>query len=124
MNTKAKQLILDFEPVRQDNEAPIKPRLTFVNAGTPTPHPRDEYKFFYISDQWIKLRYRTLVARGNRCECDGREWSIGNPLQVDHIKPISLYPHLALEQDNLQVLCRDCNKGKSNTDMTDWRRPP
>jgi 5-methylcytosine-specific restriction endonuclease McrA len=28
---------------------------------------------------------------------------------------------LALEITNLQVLCADCNIGKSNTDETDWR---
>lgn len=26
------------------------------------------------------------------------------------------------EKDNLQVLCEDCNIGKSNTDSIDWRK--
>ncbi len=47
--------------------------------------------------------------------------SRNNPLQVDHIKPRSTYPHLVLVEDNLQALCQSCNKGKSNTDETDWR---
>jgi X-X-X-Leu-X-X-Gly heptad repeat protein len=42
-------------------------------------------------------------------------------LHVDHIKPRSLYPARALDPENLQVLCRDCNLGKSNKDATDWR---
>lgn len=30
-------------------------------------------------------------------------------LQTDHIKPKSLFPQLALDPENLQVLCRKCN---------------
>jgi 5-methylcytosine-specific restriction endonuclease McrA len=96
-------------------------QLTFENAAIPTPY-RDAEKFFHISDQWIKLRYKTLSTRGNQCECCGNTWSVGNPLQVDHIKPRSIYPHLALDENNLQVLCRECNLGKSNVDTTDWRK--
>lgn len=98
-------------------------QLTFDWADIPHPR-RDADRFFYLSDQWIKLRYRTLMARGNHCECCGDRWSIGNPIQVDHIKPRSKFPDLALEPTNLQVLCRNCNIGKSNTDLTDWRKPP
>jgi len=42
-------------------------------------------------------------------------------LHVDHIKPRSKYPELSLTFSNLQILCEDCNFGKSNIDQTDWR---
>jgi 5-methylcytosine-specific restriction endonuclease McrA len=42
-------------------------------------------------------------------------------MHVDHIKPKSRYPHLALKFDNLQVLCETCNIEKSNIDETDYR---
>jgi 5-methylcytosine-specific restriction endonuclease McrA len=42
-------------------------------------------------------------------------------MHVDHIKPRSKYPHLALRESNLQVLCEACNLGKGNWDETDWR---
>jgi 5-methylcytosine-specific restriction endonuclease McrA len=42
-------------------------------------------------------------------------------INVDHIKPRKLFPHLALSLDNLQTLCSPCNHGKGNWDMTDWR---
>lgn len=96
-------------------------QLTFEWADMPDPR-RDGERFFYLSDQWISLRYRILSKRGNMCECCGHSWTVGNPLQVDHIKPRSKYPKLALEESNLQVLCRECNIGKSNVDETDWRR--
>jgi 5-methylcytosine-specific restriction endonuclease McrA len=94
-------------------------QLTFAFAGSPPKAANDN---FYLSDQWIRLRYRTLSKRGNVCECCGHTWKVNNPLQVDHIKPRSRYPHLALAPSNLQILCRDCNMGKSNTDESDWRR--
>lgn len=96
-------------------------QLTFEWADMPRP-TRNASDFFFFSDQWIRLRYRVLSRRGNMCECCGHSWSVGNPLQVDHIKPRSKYPHLALEESNPQVLCRECNLGKSNVDETDWRR--
>ena len=45
----------------------------------------------------------------------------GIKLNVDHIKPRKKYPKLALDVDNLQVLCNECNHGKGNRDDTDWR---
>ena len=41
-------------------------------------------------------------------------------VHVDHIKPRSKYPKLALVKSNLQVMCEDCNLGKVNTDTIDW----
>lgn len=42
-------------------------------------------------------------------------------IHVDHIKPRSLYPELAYDKNNLQILCDDCNIGKLNRFETDYR---
>jgi hypothetical protein len=76
---------------------------------------------FYDSRAWLDLRYEALKASAGRCVCCGARPSENNPLHVDHIKPRSKHPELALVQSNLQVLCKQCNVGKSNTDATDWR---
>lgn len=76
---------------------------------------------FFESREWQMLRHRVLRKSRGHCELCGHRGDGNNPLQVDHIKPRSRYPHLALAEHNLQVLCRDCNMGKSNTDTTDWR---
>ena len=76
---------------------------------------------FYASRAWKELRYRVLVKSGQRCQCCGASAARGAALHVDHIKPRSLYPELALDESNLQVLCCDCNTGKSNRDDTDFR---
>jgi 5-methylcytosine-specific restriction endonuclease McrA len=42
-------------------------------------------------------------------------------IHVDHIKPRFKYPQLALNADNLQVLCSVCNQGKGKWDESDFR---
>lgn len=76
---------------------------------------------FYSSPAWRKVRYAAL-RRGNGacCLCGRSTRDHSVVLHVDHIKPRSTHPALALTLSNLQVLCEDCNMGKSNLDDTDW----
>jgi len=72
---------------------------------------------FYHTSLWKKVRYQAILKHGRKCMCCGST----DKVEVDHIKPISKYPSLALSLDNLQILCHDCNQGKSNIDLTDFR---
>lgn len=56
-----------------------------------------------------------------RCMCCGATPKDGAVMNVDHIKPRKLFPNLALDINNLQILCHECNHGKGNWDQTDWR---
>lgn len=76
---------------------------------------------FYASPEWRKIRYRALEIHGNSCMACGRSPSDGIFVHVDHIKPRSTNPELALDLENLQILCEDCNLGKSNRSAKDWR---
>lgn len=76
---------------------------------------------FHESREWLELRYRVLKKASGSCKLCGCRATPGNPLQVDHIKPRSKHPELALVESNLQVLCKSCNVGKGNKDDTDWR---
>ena len=76
---------------------------------------------FFKSCDWLKLRYKALKIHGAMCQCCGFSRKDGIKLHVDHIKPRSKFPELALDISNLQILCEQCNIGKSNTDFTDWR---
>lgn len=82
---------------------------------------RQEADAFYSSQAWRELRYQALVQHGAKCQCCGRGRKDGVVIHVDHIKPRSKHPSLALVLSNLQVLCDDCNIGKLNKDETDWR---
>ena len=73
---------------------------------------------FYDSREWRELRFKVLVHYGRKCMlCN----ATNKELHVDHIKPVSIFPQLQLDINNLQVLCVDCNLGKSNNFFTDLR---
>ncbi len=75
---------------------------------------------FYNSVAWRKLRYEVLKECDGKCSCCGASKVTGAVIHVDHIKPRSLFPELALKRSNLQVLCDDCNIGKGVDDYTRW----
>ncbi len=83
---------------------------------------RSDSNKFYKSEEWLRLRVRVLEKYECKCMMCGRSpKNHGVVIHVDHIKPRSKYPNLALEFSNLQLLCADCNLGKSNKYSTDWR---
>jgi 5-methylcytosine-specific restriction endonuclease McrA len=101
-------------------------------CGLPTTNiPKKSYKTryearktFYESEEWRALRYEAIKFYGRKCMVCG---AVPHPenqvrIHVDHIKPISKYPELKLSFDNLQILCEDCNLGKSNKDCIDYRQ--
>lgn len=75
---------------------------------------------FVRTEQWKKLRSQAIDKYGRKCMKCGSE----DDVQVDHIKPKSLYPELALALDNLQILCWSCNKAKGKSDNGEDYRPP
>lgn len=77
---------------------------------------------FFNSSDWLRLRVNVLEKYGSSCMMCGRNYRDDRvKIHVDHIKPRSKYPELALSLDNLQVLCQDCNIGKGNRYETDYR---
>jgi 5-methylcytosine-specific restriction endonuclease McrA len=110
---------------RENNELAKKIRGTRVCVA---PMPKVEaviidmaatHKNFLESKAWKKLRKKALKHYGNICMHCGRESERPN---VDHIKPRARFPWLALDFNNLQILCRRCNKAKGNKNTTDWRQ--
>lgn len=121
----AKTIVLDFYERSVSHLVPIKApkvrhKASVKTFGASAARGRTT---FYDSDEWRTVRYVALRASRGVCELCGTTPVKGSPLHVDHIKPRSKYPELELDPTNLQVLCKDCNLGKSNTDEIDWRRP-
>lgn len=75
---------------------------------------------FYNSKEWRRLRYQAFRKYGNKCSVCGRGASEGMVMNVEHIKPRSLHPHLALELSNLQIMSHECNLSKSYRDEIKW----
>lgn len=76
---------------------------------------------FYRSAAWRKLRFSVLAESNGACSACGSKASDGARLHVDHIKPRSKFPELALDPTNLQVLCEDCNIGKSDGEAISFK---
>lgn len=87
----------------------------------PAALPPEASDAFLASYEWRRVRMVALKKYGARCQCCGATPATGAVMNVDHIKPRRLFPELALDVGNLQVLCHECNHGKGNWDMTDWR---
>lgn len=98
-------------------------KIAQVQAQVNARKPRVDVKTdaFLSTYEWRRVRMEALKKYGAVCQCCGASPSTGAVMNVDHIKPRKLFPQLALDLDNLQVLCHECNHGKGNWDMTDWR---
>ncbi len=74
-----------------------------------------EQRLFYASPEWRLLREQVIAEQGRRCRRCGRSIVNDFDLTVDHIRPRSKFPELALDRSNLEVLCRQCNSSKGDT---------
>lgn len=111
MGQRAAWIWLLEEGVKQVSPKKTRPAYKHVSS-----------KAFYDSAAWRSLRFDVLKESNGCCAlCGQSHREHGVVIHVDHIKPKSLYPELALVKSNLQCLCKDCNLGKSNRDDTDWR---
>lgn len=74
---------------------------------------------FYSTREWRSVRWQVISKSNGKCSVCGRTAKDdGVIIHVDHIKPRSKFPELELEITNLQLLCADCNLGKSNKTQT------
>jgi len=61
-----------------------------------------------------QLRNKILLRDNHKCvECGYS----GEGLQLDHIKPRSIYPELAKDENNIRTLCKECHLKKSSSDI-------
>ena len=75
--------------------------------------------FFYKSKKYQEWRSLVMSRDLYKCVNCGSTGHVTNPLQVDHIKPKSLYPDLMYTVSNGRTLCRRCHRatdtfGRSN----------
>lgn len=81
-----------------------------------------EYKLFYRTEEWLKLRKQVIDKYGKVCMKCGVDDKEGIVMHVDHIVPRSLDKTKELDFENLQVLCETCNIRKSNSESIDYRK--
>ena len=106
----------------QAPEPPKRPRTFRIKNKKPPVTNFVAEDQFLTTFEWRKVRVEALKKYGPKCMCCGATPADGAVMNVDHIKPRKLWPSLALDVNNLQILCHDCNHGKGNWDQTDWRK--
>jgi hypothetical protein len=111
-----------YEKLKKEKVKSEPVTIKKINNATPDKGgvSRKDRNKFYQSWEWKAVRYVILNKFNGRCMRCGVT-NKDAKICVDHIKPISLYWDLRLSEDNLQVLCDDCNKGKSNKFEDDFR---
>lgn len=97
----------------------IVPNHYIHEKNSPLIRTSSYHSGFYGSPEWIHLRNQAFLEQGSKCSCCHTE---NGELHADHIKPISKFPELKLSLDNIQILCKKCNLGKSNLDKTNWKK--
>ena len=100
-----------IQDVLQDLKTPdLQPYRDRAQALKKKHEPRNLFNQWRNSEgrQWKVEQY----AKTNGCcpHCK-RHFTIGN-LVIDHMKPIKDFPELAVNTQNLQLLCHDCNQKK------------
>jgi hypothetical protein len=100
----------------KNRSEPVTDHFANIFRGFTSYTPKE--KDFYQSKVWSKLRKVIFKRDGRICAlCKSTE-----RLHIDHIFPRSKFPHLSLDPNNMQVLCRDCNIEKSNFNSCDFRK--
>ena len=93
-------------------------------------HHDEAIERFYTTRAWRKCRTAFLKDRGGLCEkCLARgiieAGSKDRPLEVHHKIPLTAEnvndPNVALNWDNLQLLCKDCHEEEKDRVQKRWR---
>jgi 5-methylcytosine-specific restriction endonuclease McrA len=75
--------------------------------------PPQRYKRWRDSQEgkeWKQQQYEAIKGICPKCQ---EPFPIKN-LEIDHIKPISKFPDLAIDINNLRLLCSACNKRRKS----------
>ena len=96
-------------PIEKRNNAVKSLTIELAQERAETYEDRER---FYGSPEWRKLRETVIKEDGPICGDCRRRIKKEVDITVDHIRPRSKYPHLALDRNNLRVLCRSCNSSK------------
>jgi 5-methylcytosine-specific restriction endonuclease McrA len=75
--------------------------------------PRSEFIRWRNSkegQQWKRQQYKNQ----NKCCAICSRSILLKGSHIDHIKPVGKFPDLALDTNNMQIACPDCNTSKNN----------
>ena len=97
-------------------------RLKEVQLATGEGWSRWDVLRKFKSTLYFRQFGRMQTTQGWRCSACSKNLYKEKDAEVDHILPVSTYPHLRFTESNLQVLCRSCNSTKHAYDGDDWKK--
>lgn len=65
---------------------------------------------FYASKEWLGLRRKVLKQQNYECQQCKKKGKYRKATTVHHIKELIKYPELALHENNMKCLCRECHE--------------
>lgn len=111
---KALEFFLAYMNGEQEVEEPDEPDDAQLSVELPQNTTINEVKHKTKRDIYLRMRWLVMERDNHRCCMCGRSPANtpGVKLEIDHIIPWSKGGETTF--NNLQVLCRECNLGKSN----------
>lgn len=68
-----------------------------------------------VADYWYKRKNALVVKFNSTCAIRNKQYS-PEELHIDHIKPVSQYPELAYDENNIRLIHKDEHIAKSQTE--------
>ena len=82
------------------------------------PTYRDYQLYFYTENRrYKKFRARILEIRGYKCKICGK-WGD----EIDHLNNVYKFPEIALDPNNVQVLCVECHNIRTKERLKAWEK--
>jgi 5-methylcytosine-specific restriction endonuclease McrA len=75
---------------------------------------RQQFNNWRASDEGKNWKQQQFKVTGGLCPGCSRIFPVVSCFHIDHIQPLSKHPHLAIELNNLRLLCAGCNLTKGS----------
>jgi 5-methylcytosine-specific restriction endonuclease McrA len=90
------------------DRAAVRLAIYAIDSGEKPKKKPKKKKRLYTHEEWQLARAETFASHGRICYL----CKIAEATQVDHVRPKSKFPELALVRSNLRPVCWPCNKRK------------
>jgi len=110
-----------FKSARDFVNTKVGSQVLCLNCLTPLSGRRTRYCSTNCSDEFFEkhhhrsLRGKLIRQKDSKCDACHTQFP-SEKLILDHIKPIAIDGD-EFDEENLQILCEECNKAKTRKDM-------
>jgi 5-methylcytosine-specific restriction endonuclease McrA len=113
MDSPFKILVRELFKVTRETDAQLRAMQNIAEDIHHQHQPRYQFERWKRSQSGRDWKVRQYQSQQGNCAICRTAIALKGS-HIDHLKPLSLYPDLALEIGNLQVTCADCNTAKGD----------